>query len=600
MKKTNLPLHKLLATAIVFSLSACQSDNETTQVNTQSIVTEQPSIDKITLGERHYYLALPEHFNENKAYKLLLAFHGAQGTGITMNHLSAFDQIAEHYIVAYPESNNTDWHTAGQINDNDLDYVDNIIADLQAKYKVLDGELYAVGFSHGGLFTQHLLCNKSDQFKAIASVATSMAANLAQSCTIASPTDYLLVQGNEDMRLPYLGGQQGDIDLISSPEAITLIASLNQISAPLTEVELDENITLTQYENEQTKTHLMTIDKGQHSWDFNAMNTSDYVLDFFQQASDLPLTDHSFLITSASGLSHVRAMGLNNNGPAVVLLSGFNKNFHNDSAWFSLLQPLLAQDYRVYAVDKAGNAFSSYHEQTSYRLLAEDLYAILNNLGETNISLVSFASSNITAQLFQQTYGNDEKLSINNMVWIDPDVLLPHSMAFYKGYPVDWYETYIEDLMPYIESHYFTERSTGKIEKETQEITDMIPEELAAIMDWNYYHAISQYRLTIPGQKTRAMQIAQYPSDLDAVKDITINTNIPTTVIDSDFEQPQIDNATENVEAMIKWQEEGTAWSKLIAEQTGGQYIPLINAQHLVVFENPQIIKQAIDHYLKP
>jgi poly(3-hydroxybutyrate) depolymerase/pimeloyl-ACP methyl ester carboxylesterase len=601
MTKTNLNLCKTIFASAIFSLMACNSNTD----SAVSALEKQSSFEqyKKEINDRKYYLIKPDNYNADKAYKLLLAFHGSGGVSEQMSNTVRFEKYSEDYLIAYPQSKVEEWNEGCHCNKparlgiNDLEFVDQIIEQIQSEYHILKDEIYSTGYSQGALFSQNLLCNRSHKFKAIASVAAPMSVQLSETCNISDPTDYLAVHGKKDNVLPYQGRIHNNWGLISSPSAISLIANLNQIYTEPTNTTIKEGLIETQYKNDTNTTQLLTAVNGGHTWSLNNLDTSQYILNFFDQATNVQLPKHSFMMKTPSGFNHVRAMGLENDGPAVVLISGFNKNFHSDSAWYALLQPLLAENYRVYSIDRAGNAWGDYNEKASYQYFVDDLYAILKSLNETDISLVSFASSNITAQLFQDKHASED-IKINNMVWIDPDILLPHSIALYKGYPVDWYKEYIVDLIPYYEEHYFTERSTTKIAAEIVEIEEMIPAALADKMDWEFYHSIANRRLTITGQKIRATEISNYSADLDAVRDIAINTNIPITVIDSDFEQTDINNAEENVENLIKWQQEGTEWSKQVAQQTGGQYIPLTNAKHLVPFENPEVIKQAIDHFL--
>ncbi|GHG00106.1 alpha/beta fold hydrolase [Thalassotalea marina] len=604
----NSLLHNLTILAIVFFIVACQSDNTIIDDSAEQPSVTSPvnsSLKRIDLNNRYYHIASPANFNNDKAYKLLLVFHGSGGSGIGMSGVAQFEQLSQDYLVVYAKSQEVEWNEGCDCNIahrkgiDDLAYVEQVISDIKNNYRILDGEIYGVGFSQGALFSQNLLCNKSSLFKALAAVAAPMSKPLSQTCQITTPTNYLAIHGTADSVLPFQGLQHSNWALISSPAAIELIASLNQLHSPATQTQLSDDVTVNLYKSDSVINQLVAIDGGRHTWNYSSFNTSQYILDFFQQVSDFQLPQHASLIQTSNGLRQIRTMGSENTGPAVVLLSGFNKNFHSDSAWYALLQPLLAQDYRVHVIDSAGLGFSPYNPNGSYQLLADDLYQILVSLNEREISLVAFASSNITAQLFQAKYADDANIKINNMVWIDPDILLPHSIAFYKGYPVDWYEKYIVDLQPHIEDHYFTERSTQKIADETKEVQAMVPTEFSQLMDWDYYHAMVKRRLTIAGQKARAMNIAKYPSDLDAVADIKINNSIPITVIDSDFEQAQIDSADENIDVMIRWQQEGTTWSKEIATKTNGQYIPLNQAKHLVVFEHPEVIKSAIDHYMQ-
>ncbi|SFD76367.1 alpha/beta hydrolase [Pseudoalteromonas denitrificans] len=605
MTKINTQLVKTLLSLAVCSLMACNSNINDKPENLDKIAEQVAGFDKYkhSIGDREYYLVKPNNYNANKAYKLLLAFHGSKGTASEMRNMAKFEQYDDNYLIVYPQSKVEEWNEGCDCNKpnrlgiDDLDFVNQIIDDVKLNYHILDDEIYSTGFSQGALFTQNLLCNSSEKFKAVASVAAPMSVQLSEVCNISEPTDYLLIHGTKDNVLPYKGQKHSNWGLISSPDATSLIAQLNQINTEPSVNNLTDNLVLTEYKNETHRTQLLTAQNAGHSWFVNNLDTSKYILKFFQQSSNIKLPKNSFMIKTPSGFNHVRAMGLNNDGPAIVLISGFNKNFHSDSAWYALLQPLLAENYRVYSIDRAGNAWGDYNDQASYRYFVDDLHTVLKSLNEDEISLVSFASSNITAQLFQDKYASDIK--INNMVWIDPDILLPHSIALYKGYPVDWYEEFIIDILPYVEEDYFTERSTEKVAAETLEIKDMIAEDLQDKMDWDFYHTITSQRLTITGQKIRATEIANYPTDLDTVSNIALNLDIPITVIDSDFEQADINNADQEDKAnLIKWQQEGSQWSKDIAEQTGGQYIELTNSKHLVPFENPEVIKQAIAHLL--
>ena len=90
-------------------------------------------------------------------------------------------------------------------------------------------------------------------------------------------------------------------------------------------------------------------------------------------ATNNKLPKNSQLISIGDKEIHVRVMGEKHKNikPTIVLLSGPNENWHSDSAWFALLQPMLAQNYHVISIDRAGNAFSTTSDNPSYRLFAQ-------------------------------------------------------------------------------------------------------------------------------------------------------------------------------------------------------------------------------------
>ncbi|OZB06300.1 MAG: hypothetical protein B7X54_02800 [Idiomarina sp. 34-48-12] len=313
----------------------------------------------------------------------------------------------------------------------------------------------------------------------------------------------------------------------------------------------------------------------------------------FTVAEQPELPEHSRLVETSAGQFHVRAMGLDNSGPAVVLLAGPNYNYHSDSAWFAALQPLLAEQYRVYSVDRLGNAFSSSSDDLTYRRFADDLAFVMQQLNEPQLAVVAFASASISARWFYELHG--EQFDIQAMLYIDPDIPLAHSLSLYQGYPANWYRDNLATLLPHLAAGNWTERTKDKLDVEYQQIKQWADEYDTAV-DWRYLEQIMQQRLLISHQQVRAREIAAYIADLDGYATLPMITGIPVSVIDSDFEQQEIAIADkpELVTALQQWQQEGSAWSANQAAVSNGQYIPLPGSDHMVPLQQPQVIQQAI------
>lgn len=344
-----------------------------------------------------------------------------------------------------------------------------------------------------------------------------------------------------------------------------------------------------------TLTHTLAGCQGpsRHS-DAVAIDASKQISDVCSTAEQPNLPEHSCLVTSGEGQFHVRAMGLNNRGPAVVLLAGPNYNFHSDSAWFAALQPLLAKQYRVYSVDRLGNAFSSSSDDLSYRRFADDLAQVMQQLKEPQLAVVAFASASISARWFYELHG--EQFDIEAMLYIDPDIPLAHSLSLYQGYPADWYRDNLAALLPHLAAGNWSERTKDKLDVEYQQIKQWANEYGTAV-DWRYLEQVMQQRLLISHQQARAREIAAYISDLDSYARLPMITAIPVSVIDSDFEQKDITAVADDAEllaALQKWQQEGSAWSAEQASVSNGQYIPLSESDHMVPLQQPQVIQQAI------
>lgn len=298
------------------------------------------------------------------------------------------------------------------------------------------------------------------------------------------------------------------------------------------------------------------------------------------------------LIKAGGAEFQLRSAGLQHKGPAVVLLSGPNEHWHSDSGWFALMQPLLAAKYRTYAIDRLGQGLSSDVNNPSYKRFAEDLSLVLTELNEPEILLLSFASSSVSALLFAQ---QNSTLKIQGLLLIDPDIPLPNSIALYKGYPADWYKANLAQLLPALETGVWTDRTAKKLQQERQLVQKLVPADYANQMDWAYFDFMAQQRLRIERQQNRAKEIAVYADDLDAYQALPFYTKRPVSVINSDFEQQQIKQNPEQKSQLLAWQQEGDSWSKEQAKRSGGQYIELNNSNHLVLFQQPAVVMQAVD-----
>ncbi|WP_448547608.1 alpha/beta fold hydrolase [Thalassotalea fusca] len=591
-----------IAMSSLVLISGCQSDQGSQAPEPIPVTSENV----ISIGDRFYHIAKPTaSFNPNRVYKLLMAFHPSGGSAGGMQSLTQFETRSDDYIVVYPQSKVEEWEEGCMCNKpyrlgvDDLSYVDNVIADVKTRFHIDSNEIYAVGYSQGGLFTQNLLCNRSHVFNGIVSVGAPMSIQLSETCSIGTPTDYMMVHGTADNVLPYYGRNQSTFTLIASEKAIEVIARLNQITVEKQITDPNDRVQVHEYRGEETVNKLIAVKKGGHSWRFTGYETSDEVLQFFEQVSNTNLPDNSHIYNVNDRKYHVRSMGDNTEKPAIILLSGPNYNFHSDSAWYSLLQPVLAEQYRVHVIDRLGNGYSEFSELASYQALGDDLPEILKAIEAQSVLLVGFSSSNIATKLFIDNHKANSAIDLAGVVWIDPDTLTDDSIAFYQDYPVSWYREKLPQLIPYLESGAWTERTAAKVALEREEIASLIPQQWQEKMDWTYFDDISQRRLSIAHQQTRAIEIAHYHDDLELSRQFTFTNAVPISIIDSDFELKDIANANEEDKPrLIKWMNDSSAWSESVSALTGGVYHALENADHMVMFEHPQAIVDVIEQTL--
>ncbi len=565
----------------------------------------------VQIGTRSYILAFPANYPHDKPsdhpYKLLLAFHGSGGSATEMQKLSAFEKASNDYIVAYLQSEQVEWNEgcdcniAHRLETDDLGFVEQVIQQVSRKYPIGSGEVYAVGFSQGGLFAENVACNLSLKVKAVAVVAAPMSVQLAQKCQPTQPVSIMMVIGKNDGVLPYNGEVHPNFGLISAPSAIQLFARINQsLAEPVRKTLFNGLVELQAYTNGKQKAELYSITDGGHQWQFagngSTFNTTQEIIRFFNELNVPTLPASSKLVAVDGANYHVRVLGEANSGPAVVLLAGPNQNFHSDSAWFSLVQPLLAKQYRVYAIDRLGNAWSDLNTDLSYRRFAKDLGPLLTQLQEKEVVVVAFASGSIAARLFQQQYQNSIK--VKGMLLIDPDVPMPQSLALYQAYPVDWYQAQLDSLLPHLATGAWNVRTHDKLKAEREVVTALIAPQYQDLMDWQYFDLVSQQRLLISHQQSRAREIASYAADLEAYQALAPLSSVPVSVIDSDFEAAEVAADLSNADTIKAWQKESNEWNRTQASIAGGEYVPLVKSHHLVMLQQPEVVVQAVQHLL--
>ncbi|MDZ7871556.1 MAG: alpha/beta fold hydrolase [Rheinheimera sp.] len=282
---------------------------------------------------------------------------------------------------------------------------------------------------------------------------------------------------------------------------------------------------------------------------------------------------------------------------AIVLIAGPNENFHADSAWFALLQPLLAQQYRTYAVDRQSSAFSSDTARPSYRKFATDLTRILPQLQADKFLLVSFASSSITARLLADDPAMATRLA--GLVLIDPDVPTPAAQALYNGYPADWYRSNLDALLPKLASGVWNERTAQKLSVELAHLRQIVPVQLQPQTDWDYVQQVFATRQRISRQQARAIEIAGYQSDLALYNQSPwLQSRVPVSVVDGDFEAPLIAAATDEKARLQRWRQDGLEWGKTLAGNSGGRYLVLADTEHLLMFSAGPTVAGLIDQLM--
>jgi polyhydroxybutyrate depolymerase len=90
-------------------------------------------------------------------------------------------------------------------NIDDVSYIDAVIADMRARYKVDDKRIFLLGYSNGGYMTHRMLCERAQMIAAGASINGAAWKDPAR-CAPSGPAALLEVHGDADEIVQYAGG----------------------------------------------------------------------------------------------------------------------------------------------------------------------------------------------------------------------------------------------------------------------------------------------------------------------------------------------------------------------------------------------------------
>lgn len=170
--------------------------------------------------ERSYVIHFPPTYNGIDKLPLVMALHGGgEGNGQDMLDKNHFDEVGdtENYISLFPNGVFSDWADGRGVTDSDLAGIDDVsflsdlIDHLVQKYQIDRNRIYVCGASNGGMMTQRLACEFPEKFAAFASIISSMPDNIFNTCNPQEPISMLLMNGTDDLFVPYEGGNLGSL-----------------------------------------------------------------------------------------------------------------------------------------------------------------------------------------------------------------------------------------------------------------------------------------------------------------------------------------------------------------------------------------------------
>jgi len=159
---------------------------------------------------------MPAGYPPQPGFPLVLNLHGTGSTAAAQEQASRMDATADAhgFLLVYPQAQRRSgagfaWNIPGTptwapSGPDDLGFIRGLLAELDSRYCVAAGRVYATGFSGGARMVSQLACEPGQPFAAVATVGGLR----APTPCAAAPVPVLAVHGSADTQNPYEGHGQ--------------------------------------------------------------------------------------------------------------------------------------------------------------------------------------------------------------------------------------------------------------------------------------------------------------------------------------------------------------------------------------------------------
>lgn len=294
-----------LPIAIVLGLTACQVSSGQQEVLSRS--TAASAAQPLQLGDatgelvyegqqRTYHLYTPKSYRADRPMPLVLAFHGYGSQGKDLANGSGFNEIAEQkgFVVVYPDGIDRRWNPLNKFltGVDDVGFVPALIDHIKRIRAVDSRRVYAAGVSNGGFLVQRLACEASSQIAAFASVVATLPSQLQGSCKPQAPTPILMINGTDDRKVPWQGGDLSYGSILSVPGTIAFWQRHNNCPASAqVKRSTSDRVEIARFANCEggSEVELVTLKGIGHVWPRGGsgptqlLNGSEEIWSFFQR-----------------------------------------------------------------------------------------------------------------------------------------------------------------------------------------------------------------------------------------------------------------------------------------------------------------------------
>jgi polyhydroxybutyrate depolymerase len=231
---------------------------------------------------RTFLVHVPAHYDNTRRVPLVIVLHGhGESAGNFENYTGMSDKAdTEGFVAVYPQAlgDPAVWHTAidGPATRDDIQFVRNIIRDVERRFRIDRRRIYVAGHSNGGIMAYRLASVMSDRIAAVGVTAGTIGMIDAHGDTVRispppHPVSVIHFHGVADPSVPYNGGPESDgpENVISTRNTIAFWTTADHCThAPARTISADRNVIVDSWSDcaDGTAVTLYTIVDGTHRW----------------------------------------------------------------------------------------------------------------------------------------------------------------------------------------------------------------------------------------------------------------------------------------------------------------------------------------------
>lgn len=191
------------------------------------------------IGDRHYYIALPDNYRADTPVPALIFAHGLQGSALGIVRNPRLRKVANDLGIAFiaVKSLGQSWSTKNSPGGTrksqavELAYFDAVKKDVTSRFSIDPDKIVMSGASTGGMVTWTLACERSDAFAGFIPMSGTFWAPVPRRCK-GRVANIVHFHGDKDKTVPLNGRPVADTHQGSVPKALAMYRAYGDFDAP--------------------------------------------------------------------------------------------------------------------------------------------------------------------------------------------------------------------------------------------------------------------------------------------------------------------------------------------------------------------------------